>query len=364
MNSGARDWLERVWYPVPSPGAIPPPLPLRFAAALYGAAARARTALYDAGFPAARRLPVPCVSVGNVSVGGTGKTPLVAWILGEAQALGARPAVVSRGYGGSARRPDRVPSDGGADTAARYGDEPALLAARFPAVPVIVGRDRHAAGLLATACGATMVVADDAFQHRRLGRDLDIAVVDASRGMGNGRLLPAGPLREPAAALSRADLVVINRVGLAADPGEVRAEVGRLAPRAALAEADLDFSGFADARSGAPAELAPGADVYAFSGIANPGSFRRTLESRGLRIAGWEVFPDHHAYRPGEIGRLALAAERSGATAAVTTAKDAVRIPGWGGKLPLYRAEVKLVMIRGREQLWEALKSLAAGGRG
>jgi tetraacyldisaccharide 4'-kinase len=364
VNSAARDWLERGWYPVPSPRAMPPPLALRFAAAIYGAAARTRAALYDAGFLAVRRIPVPCVSVGNLSVGGTGKTPLVAWILGETQALGARPAVVSRGYGGSARRPERVPSDGGAGTAARYGDEPALLAARFPAVPVVVGRDRHAAGLVAAVCGATVVVADDAFQHRRLGRDLDIAIVDASRGMGNGRLLPAGPLREPPAALSRADLVVINRIGLAADPGAVRAAVGRLAPRAALAEADLDFAGFEDARSGAPVELARGTGVYAFSGVANPGSFRWTLESLGLRIAGWEVFPDHHAYRPGELGRLALAAERSGAAAAVTTAKDAVRIHCWEGMLPLYRAEVKLVMIRGREQLWEALKSLAAGGRG
>ena len=362
--SGARAWLERAWYPEPDSPGKPPPLALRLAAELYGRAAHARSVLYDAGLLTVRRIPAPCVSVGNVSVGGTGKTPLVAWIIDAFVSLGERPAVVSRGYGGSAAGPERVPTGGSAATAARYGDEPALLAARFPAVPVVVGRDRHAAGMVATACGATVVIADDAFQHRRLGRDLDIAVVDASRGMGNGRLLPAGPLREPPAALARAGLVVINRIGLAPDPGALRRAIELVAPRAAIAESDIVFSGLQDARSGAPAELPPGVGVYAFSGIANPGSFRRTLESVGLRIAGWEVFPDHHAYRPGEIGRLALAAERSGATAAVTTAKDAVRIPGWGGKLPLYRAEVKLVMIRGREQLWEALKSLAAGGRG
>jgi tetraacyldisaccharide 4'-kinase len=303
--------------------------------------------------------------VGNLSVGGTGKTPLVAWLLEELAALGARPAVVSRGYGGNTRGPALVPASGDPVAARRFGDEPALLAARHPRVPVVVGRDRHAAGMFAASrCGATILVADDAFQHRRLARDLDIVVVDASRGMGNGRLLPAGPLREPQTSLGRAGAVVITRVELAADPGPIRRLIGQLAPGAICAEAELAFDGLYDVATGAPAELPPGAGIYAFSGIANPGSFRRTLESLGLRIAGWEVFRDHHPYRPEEALRLARAAAASGAAAAVTTAKDAIRLPGWRGRGPLYRAEVKLAMIRGREQLWEALKSLAAGGRG
>ena len=140
-------------------------------------------------------LPVPCISVGNLSVGGTGKTPMVAWLIDELTALGARPAVVSRGYGGSARGPERVTTGGGYEAAQRIGDEPALLAARYPDVPVVVGSDRHAAGLLAVSSGgATVVVADDAFQHRRLARDVEIVMVDASRGLGNGYQLPAGPL--------------------------------------------------------------------------------------------------------------------------------------------------------------------------
>lgn len=364
MSGGIFSRLERIWYPGAG-FAQTPPAGLRFAAAVHAAAVRARAGAYDRGLLAARRLPVPCISVGNISVGGTGKTPLVALLLEELTARGARPAVVSRGYGGRARGPERVASDGGFESARRYGDEPALLAARYPRVPVFVGRDRHAAGLLAVASGgATVVVADDAFQHRRLARDLDIAVIDASRGLGNGRQLPAGPLREPPASLARAGFVVLNRVGEAPDLGALRRTVERLAPRASLAEADLVFAGWYDARTGAPVELPAGAVVYAFSGIANPVSFHRTLETLGVQVRGAEVFRDHHPYGAGEIERLQRAAAASGAVAAVTTAKDAVRIPAWRGQVPLYRAEVKLVMIAGHERLWETLSAITARGGG
>lgn len=363
MNRRGAARLERIWYPAPGGESGPPPLALRLAAALYGLAVRSRASAHDRGAIVPRRLPVPCVSVGNLSVGGTGKTPLVAWMVEQFLAAGARPAIVSRGYGGSERGPALVPATGGAAAAGRFGDEPALLAALFPRVPVVVGRDRHAAGMLAVReAGATVVVADDAFQHRRLARDLDIVVIDATRGLGNGRLLPAGPLREAPGALARAGAVLLNRVGEAPAAGDLRRLVARLAPRALLAESDLAFAGWRDARGGAAAELPPGAGVYSFCGIANPGSFRRTLESRGLRLLGWEVFRDHHAYRAGEIEALARAADAAGAAAVVTTAKDAVRIPRWPGAAPLYRAEVKIAMISGREQLWEALRTLAARG--
>ena len=356
--------LERIWYPRAG-SRTAPPAALRVAAALHALAASARAGAYDRGLLAVKHLPVPCISVGNLSVGGTGKTPLVAWLVEALSALGARPAVVSRGYGGSARGPERVTAAGGVDAARRFGDEPTLLAARYPDVPVVVGRDRHAAGLLAVdPGGATVVVADDAFQHRRLARDIDIAVLDASRGLGNGCQLPAGPLRESPGSLARAGFVVLNRVGAASDLMGLRRLVAQLAPRASLAEADFAFAGWRDARTGAPAELPAGAAVYAFSGIANPGSFRRTLEVLGVSVAGEEVFRDHHPYGAREIERLQRAAAASGAAAAVTTAKDAVRIPGWGGAVPLYRAEVKLAMIRGHETLWETLKSIVARGSG
>lgn len=362
MTGGVASRLERLWYPADGDNGAP--LALRLAAALYGGAQRARTRAFDRGLLPVRRLPVPCVSVGNLTVGGTGKTPLVDWLVGELTRLGARPGVVSRGYGGTARGPERVTSAGDREAAARFGDEPALLARRFPGTPVCVGRDRHAAGALAAALGATVVVADDALQHRRLARDLDIVVIDATRGFGNGRLLPAGPLREPPAALARAGVVVLNRVGAAPALEGLRRSVRERAPRAVLVEADLDFAGWRAVPDGAPVELPAGARVYAFSGIANPASFRRTLESLGVFVAGWEVYRDHHAYGPAEVRRLERAAAAAGAVAAVTTAKDAVRLPPWAGPVPLYRAEVKLAMIRGRETLWETLRSIVAGGRG
>jgi tetraacyldisaccharide 4'-kinase len=360
VTGGLASWLERVWYPTGgSPEA--PPAVLRAAASLHALAVRARSGAYDRGLLAVKNLPVPCISVGNLSVGGTGKTPLVAWLVDKLVALGARPAVISRGYGGSTRGPERVTAAGDCAAARRFGDEPVLLAARYPDVPVVVGRDRHAAGLLAVnPGGATVVVADDAFQHRRLARGMDIAVLDASRGFGNGFLLPAGPLREPPTSLARAGFVVLNRVGAAPDLAGLRRVVAQLAPRASVAEADLVFAGWRDAGTGIAVELPAGAAVYAFSGIANPGSFHRTLETTGVKVEGAEAFRDHHAYDAGEIARLQRAAAASGAVAAVTTAKDAVRIPGWSGAVPLYRAEVKLAMIRGHETLWETLTSTLA----
>ncbi len=354
--------LERIWYPSAGSGAAPPAA-LRLAASLHALATRARAGAYDRRWLAARHLPVPCISVGNLSVGGTGKTPLVAWLVDELILLGARPAVVSRGYGGSARVSERVTTAGGCAAARRFGDEPVLLAARYPDVPVVVGRDRHAAGLLAAASwGATVVVADDAFQHRLLARDIDIAVLDASRGLGNGHQLPAGPLREAPGSLARAGFVVLNRIGAAPDREGLLRTVTKLAPRASIAEADLVFAGWRDANTGAAAELPSGAAVFAFSGIANPGSFRRTLEALGLSVKSGEDFPDHHAYCAVEIARLQRLAAASGAIAAVTTAKDAVRIPAWSGAVPLFRAEVKLAMIRGHEMLWESMKSIVARG--
>ena len=364
MIGGLASRLERIWYPSAGSGCVPPAA-LRVAASLHALATSARAGAYDRGLLATKRLPVPCISVGNLSVGGTGKTPLVAWLIDALTALGARPVVVSRGYGGSVRGPERVTIAGGSEAARRFGDEPVLLAERYPDAPIVVGRDRHAAGLFAVNSeGATVVVADDAFQHRRLGREIDIAVLDASRGLGNAFQLPAGPLREAPASLARAGFVVLNRVGAAPDLERLRRTVAKLAPRAALAEADIVFAGWRDARTGVPVELPAGAVVYAFSGIANPCSFRRTLEGIGMSIAGGEVFRDHHAYGAREIARLQRAAAASGAVAAVTTAKDAVRIPGWSGSVPLYRAEVKLAMIRGHETLWETLKSTlsSAGG--
>lgn len=360
--TGLERRLAALWYPDPAGRPGRPPAPLRLAEALYRAVVLRRALALDRGRPPVLRAPVPCVSVGNLTVGGTGKTPLVSWIVGRLARAGVRPAILLRGYGGRARGPQRVYAATGA--AARFGDEAALLAGRHRDVPVFVGRDRHAAAVMAAATGAGVVVADDAFQHRRLARDLDIVTVDASRGFGNRRLLPAGPLREPPEGLDRAGAVVLTRIGEAVDAAALRREVAALAPRALVAEADLCAEGLADARTGAAAELPPGAGVYAFSGVGNPDSFHRGLAALGLEPVGREDFRDHHAYRAGELERIAARALAAGAAAVVTTDKDAVRIPRWPGVLPLYRVEAKLDIIRGRERLWGILEHLAAPGRG
>jgi tetraacyldisaccharide 4'-kinase len=267
--------LHKLWYsPAPSPGWLRP------LSALYGVVSGRLAARHKA---AAVQLPVPVIVVGNISVGGTGKTPFVLWVVQRLRAQGWRPGVISRGYGGQAPRyPLRV----SASTDAFWcGDEPALIARRL-GVPVAVAPDRVAAARLLLDTGEVdILVTDDGLQHYRLARDLEICVVDGSRGLGNGALLPAGPLREPAARLHQVDLVVVN--GGDWRPDGVAALRMNLGTREAL---PLD--------GGAPRPLSAfaGAKVHAVAGIGNPQRFFASLRSAGIEVIP-HPFPDHHRYR-------------------------------------------------------------------
>lgn len=353
--------VESIWYG-PDGGSGLLPAMLGVLSLAYQAGLRIREFLYRAGVKGVKRPPVPCVSVGNLVVGGAGKTPAVRWITGFYRCEGVTPGVITRGYGGECRGPEVVPAGGGAEVSKRFGDEPAMLALLQPDVPVVVAKDRWAAGVTAAdACGVELLVADDAFQHRRLGRDLDIVVVDAGRMFGNGRLFPRGPLREPEAALGRADVVLLNRVSSAGDSlAEKRAFLQGLAPGADLVEGDIVSSGWRligeEARG---AERPPPGEVYAFCGLANTEDFRRLLKLGGFALAGWRPFADHHRYSRLELEELAHGAERSGAAAAVTTAKDAVRVRKWEGNVPLYVLDVELRILAGGERLQERLSSVA-----
>jgi tetraacyldisaccharide 4'-kinase len=288
----------------------------------FGVAVRLRNRWYDRP-GAVRRAPLPVISVGNLTVGGTGKTPLVAclarWLLAE----GSRPAIVSRGYGGRAGRGPLVVSIGSGPLCPpeACGDEPFLLARALDGVAVVVGSDRWAAARCAATRGANVVLLDDGFQHRRLARELDVVLLDAAAPLGSGRLLPAGPLREPPSALARADVVIATRTPRGATLEALEQLVRRHNPRAPLLGADHRIVGFVDV-DGRPV-VAPRSAV-AFCGIGNPQRFRDDLLQHGIELLAFRAYPDHHPYAERELAELAELAERDGAFL-VTTEKDLAR---------------------------------------
>lgn len=248
---------------------------------LYGGVTGLRRRLYRAGWLRSVQLPVPVLVVGNISVGGTGKTPLTIALAEALRARGFRPGVVSRGYGGRERGPARI---GAQPDPARFGDEPCLIHAA--GTPVAVGRDRPEAARLLVDAGCDVVIADDGLQHYRLGRDVEICVIDGERAFGNGRLLPAGPLREPLARLADVDFRV--RHGGHAANGEVPMHLeGGVARR--LRDGHLQPLGAFDGRR-----------VHGVAGIGHPERFFESLRAHGIEVAP-HAFPDHHAYTAAEL---------------------------------------------------------------
>jgi tetraacyldisaccharide 4'-kinase len=304
----------------------------------YGAGARLHRAVYEHGWRRRARLGCKVVSVGNLGVGGSGKTPTAAWLAAALAARGRKVALATRGYARRGREPVCVVSDGERVLAgvAEAGDEPLLLAAHAPGVPVLVGRDRARVGLRAqSAFAADVLVLDDGFQHHRLARDVELLVVDGGFGFGNAQLLPRGPLREPLALLARAHALGIVDGPLAAEDA---ARVAALAPSAFRFEARRRPSGLVRLGGGAPEPVSvlAGRPVGLLSGIANPDSLRRSVEALGARVIAERAFPDHHRYRARDLAGLA-----ADASLWVTTEKDALKIlPAWAGD-----ADVRVLRI-------------------
>ncbi len=306
--------------------------PFAFALAIpavaFGAIVRARNLWYDRP-GATLRAPLPVISVGNLAVGGTGKTPLVAWLARHLSALGLVPAVVSRGYGGTAGPGPLVVSTGSGPRvdARACGDEPHLLAKALPGAIVVVGADRLEGARCAAAAGAGVVLLDDGFQHRRLARDIDIVVLDGRAPFDGGHLLPWGSLREPPRSLARADCVVLTRLR-AADPAAGAIAAVRAAGFAGpVIRAGHRTTGFKDVTG---ADRAAPERALAFCGIGDPRLFRLSLESAGVTVVRFRAFRDHHRYRSAGWESL-LAEARSLGVTLVTTEKDLSRIEAAAG---------------------------------
>jgi tetraacyldisaccharide 4'-kinase len=296
-----QSWLNRIWYDRAAPPWWLLPLSLT-----YGAAAGARRYLYVKRLRKSVHVSLPVVVVGNLSVGGTGKTPLVCWLVARLTDLGFKPGVVTRGYGGSFGNVRLVDAF---DDPHVVGDESILLARRTGA-PVAIGRDRPAASQLLVNAGCDVVVSDDGLQHYALARDCEIVVIDGDRRFGNGWLLPAGPLRETPARLAAADAIVVNGGRALLDGAfSMRLEAkGALSLIGGTAKALNEFAG----RS-----------VHAVAGIGNPERFFNMLRAHGIEVVG-HALPDHAHLQAADIS---FADERP----VLMTEKDAVKCQGIAG---------------------------------
>ena len=270
---------------------------------------RAASALYEKGLRRDQakllkkrvKLPVPVISIGNLSVGGTGKTPLTIWMCEFLLEIGFNPAVLTRGYGGTGKSPGRIPASRDAE---RFGDEPVMMSEYLPSTSVWVGRDRAASGEAALAGGgANVLVLDDGFQHLALERDLDVVLLDCRNPFGNGLVLPAGPLREPPANLKRADVFVITHAGGSVDSAPLLKKLESLFPAIPAFACNHRLKGVRLGRGGpilSPGDLL-GRKAVAFAGIAAPESFFEDLRKAGIDLCQSFDFPDHHRYAPEDL---------------------------------------------------------------
>ncbi|MDD2850474.1 MAG: tetraacyldisaccharide 4'-kinase [Desulfuromonadaceae bacterium] len=311
-------------------------------ARLYSIVLQLRALMFTFGILKKRRLSRPVVSVGNLTVGGTGKTPVTAFIARYLLAQGLKVAVLSRGYGGALEGQTLIVSDGSTImmSARECGDEPYLLATTVPGLIVVIGTDRYAAGLMALQqLEPDVFILDDGFQHQRLHRDLNILLLDFSHPFGSGLTIPAGLLREPSAAVRRADLVIFTR----SPEGATISGTAQGTPACVSSHTIIDFLPLDE---GAPVPLSRclGHNMLAFAGIADPDSFFEGLRAKGLNLVHTINFPDHVTYTQEQYEQISRAMREKGAEFLVTTEKDGVKLMGfpqeWVGQTLLARLEI------------------------
>ncbi|WP_169980562.1 tetraacyldisaccharide 4'-kinase [Tautonia rosea] len=321
---------------------------LRVASAGYRIGITSRNARFDRG-RGVERAEVPVVSIGNITVGGTGKTPMVEYACRHFRRLGLRVAILSRGYGAT---------EG-------LNDEGLVLDANLPDVPHFQDPDRVSLARIAVEeCESQVLVLDDGFQHRRLARDLDIVLIDALDPFGLGHLLPRGLLREPIRSLRRAGVVVLSRADLVSpdDRRAIRAEAERHAgplPWAEARHAPRDL--IDDAGQAFLLDLARSGPVVAFCGLGNPEGFRRTVLGLGANLVAFRTFPDHHPYDRSDVDSLISWAREHQASLALTTQKDSVKLRlDHLGPVPLRAVRIGLELLDGADLLDASLDRIAA----
>ena len=324
---------------------------------LYGAVINARNALYEKGLLKSFSLGVPTISIGNITVGGTGKTPMVAFVVEILAAQGKKVCILTRGYGRENAKQRVLVSDGEQvlAEAKKAGDEPFELAQKLLGKAVVVAdANRVAAGNWAREkFGITAFVLDDAFQHRQAKRDLDIVLLDATNPFGNGKLLPFGILREPLKHLNRADAIVITRANLVADLDNLKSQISKITPNCPIFVSENKVATLtklkefhAEAQSSPRTKdkgLRTKSKALAFCGLGNPNNFFEQMRREHFDLISTEIFPDHHFYTLKDIAKIERKAKENDAEILLTTAKDAVKLKDLDFNLPCFVIENELV---------------------
>ncbi|HEY0765202.1 MAG TPA: tetraacyldisaccharide 4'-kinase [Pyrinomonadaceae bacterium] len=316
-----------------------PPLSL-----LYGAVTRTRLSLYRRGTFQTTKLDRPVISIGNITTGGTGKTPLVEYVARLIAVQGKKVCILTRGYGRKDPHLQVIVSDGYGVLASpsEAGDEPYLLATRLKGLAAVISSaDRIAAGREAIKdFGTECFVLDDGFQHLRLARDLNVVTIDATNPWGGGRLLPHGRLRESLDGLRRADCAVITRCDQVESVSRLREEISELTNDRPVFESQMKMVRVAPLKNGGEALEAP-KRVAAFCGVGNPGSFFAKLKQAGYEVELEKAFHDHHVYSQDEIDSII---KETRAEALITTAKDAVKLRTLSFSIPCYVMEIEIAI--------------------
>ncbi len=325
----------------------------------YGFGHRCRLSLYKIGILKIKSLPVPVISIGNITVGGTGKTPTVIMIAELLHEMGKKVAVLSRGYKGKAEGEINVVSDGNKVfmNPLQSGDEPYMMATRLKGVPVITGSDRYKTGKYAIEkFGAEVILMDDGYQHVQVNRNLNILLLDSNSPFGNGYLLPRGTLREPPSYTNRADVVIFTKNSRHSAFG-IRFHNLDIS----ICKSRYISEGFVDMNSNKAISLdeARGKRGFAFCGIASPDSFNNSLTEVGINIGGFVSFEDHYQFNKADIDNLINRAKETGSEVLITTEKDAARLKEFEPiSFPVWILKIRMEIFEGREILLSKIKEI------